>query len=293
VALAIAHRWRWLGLRLTALLLSLYVVTAALLYANQRLLIFPGRMVQVGERPRVAGMEVIPLATPDGATEAWLLPPLGGDDGAPHPVLIYAHGNGEVIDWWTEGLDALRRWGLAVLLVEYPGYGRSRAEPSEAGIRAAMLAAYDALAQRADIDRHRIVAYGQSLGGGAVGTLVGQRPLAALILHSTFTSLRAMANAFYMPAFLLHDVFATDQALRTFDGPTLVLHGRRDELIPVAQGAALAALAPHATLHLYDCGHGCWMQKDLPMERDIHTFLVANGIVPPPAEPPVAVRHAP
>jgi fermentation-respiration switch protein FrsA (DUF1100 family) len=278
------RRWRRLGVGLLAIVVAVYGAAAALLYANQRVVIFPGRMVQVGERPEVAGMEVIPLVTPAGATEAWLLPPLGGDDGAPHPALIYAHGNGEVIDWWAEGLDALRRWGLAILLVEYPGYGRSRAEPSEAGIRAAMLAAYDALAQRADIDPHRIVAYGQSLGGGAVGTLIGRRPLAALILHSTFTSLRAMANAFYMPAFLLHDVFATDEALRTFAGPTLVLHGRQDELIPVTQGEALAALAARATLHLYDCGHVCWMQKDLPIERDIHAFLIANGIVPPPAE---------
>lgn len=278
------RRWRRLGLLLLAIVATVYGAAAALLYANQRTLIFPGRMVEVGERPRIAGMEVIPLAAPGGATEAWLLPPLGDAGGAPHAALIYAHGNGEVIDWWTEGLDGLRRWGLAVMLVEYPGYGRSRVEPSEAGIRAAMLAAYDALAQRPDIDPRRIVAYGQSLGGGAVGTLIGQRPLAALILHSTFTSLRAMANAFYMPGFLLHDVFATDEALRRFDGPTLVLHGRRDELIPVAQGEALAALARRATLHLYDCGHGCWMQKDLPIERDIHAFLIANGIVAPPRD---------
>jgi uncharacterized protein len=274
---------RRLRAALAALLLGsvgLYVVAAGALFLLQRSLIFPGRAVVVGERPTTPGLQIIALQTPSGPGEAWLLPRLSGSAAERGPALIFAHGNGEVIDWWTQGLDDLRRWGLDVMLVEYPGYGHVAGTPSERGIGEAMAAAYDALALGPDVDAQRIVGYGQSLGGGAICTLARQRHLAALILHSTFRSLPAMAAHLFMPAFLLSDRFDNAAVVAAYDGPLLVLHGRGDTLIPVDNGVALAAASPRSTVHLYDCGHVCWGQADLPILPDIHAFLRANGIVP-------------
>jgi uncharacterized protein len=55
------------------------------------------------------------------------------------PLVIFAHGNGEVIDYWTEALDGFRERNVGVLLVEYPGYGRSGGTPSEGSIGAALV----------------------------------------------------------------------------------------------------------------------------------------------------------
>ena len=69
-------------------------------------------------------MEQIWLNTSFGRVEAWYLPAI---EPAPEraPLLLFAHGNGELIDYWPEEFDEPRRWGAGVLLVEYPGYGRS------------------------------------------------------------------------------------------------------------------------------------------------------------------------
>jgi fermentation-respiration switch protein FrsA (DUF1100 family) len=54
---------------------------------------------------------------------------------------------------------------------------------------------------------------------------------------------------------LVLDPYDNANAIEQFAGPTLVLHGEHDEIIPVANGRELAARARAAELHLLDCGH--------------------------------------
>ena len=75
-----------------------------------------------------------------------------------------------------------------------PGYGRSAGSPSEKSITEAFLAAYDAITTRDDVDPSQVILFGRSLGGGAVCALSKYRPIKALILMSTFTSVRSMAK---------------------------------------------------------------------------------------------------
>jgi hypothetical protein len=203
---------------------------------------------------RTPGAERIAVSNGGGESEAWLLPPSAGS-ARPAPALIFAHGNGELVDHWAGEFDLPRRRGLAVLLVEYPGYGRSSGSPSRDSIARTMVAAYDALVARAEIDARRIVGYGRSLGGGAVCDLSRARPLAALALESSFTRSRSLAWRFGLPPLLVRDPFDNVAALRAFTGPVLVVHGERDEIIPVAHAHELARTARSARLEILACGH--------------------------------------
>jgi len=203
--------------------------------------------------------------------EAWLLP---GDAAGAAPLMIYAHGNGELIDLWADEFAPLRAAGIHVLLVEYPGYGRSGGTPSESSVTAALLAAYDRVAADPRIDARRIVGYGRSLGGGAIAQLAARRPLAALVLESTFTSLRDVVRRYFIPDVLVRNRFDTRGVLAKFRGPVLLLHGQFDEVIPVAHAQALKAASPAAELHVLPCGHNnCPPQWELVL-----SFLTANGV---------------
>ena len=265
-----------------AILLSIgYVAAAVFFYTMQREFVFPGQHKKLTESPisRRPDAEAYRVATASGAIDAWFFPPIRPAGST--PVLIFSHGNGEVIDQWVDDFEEFRRWGLGVFLVEYPGYGRSAGEPSETAVQEALVKAYDVLINREDVDKDRIIGYGLSLGGGAVCALARERPLAAMILQSTFTSLRIFAHRYFMPEFLLRDPFDNASVLRTFPGPVLVLHGRNDDLISSREGQELATLAARGTLRLYECGHSCWMPDQIPLLRDIRKFLIDNGLLPP------------
>jgi hypothetical protein len=268
--------------RSAVLLLAIgYSAAAVFFYSTQREFTFPRQHEKVSESPvgRVPDAEAYRVAVVSGAVDAWFLPPLRQADSI--PVLIFSHGNGEIIDQWLGEFDEFRRWGLGVLLVEYPGYGRSEGTPSEKTVQDALVNAYDVIVNRHGVDKARIVGWGFSLGGGAICSLARERHLAALVLQSTFTSLRIFAHRYFMPEFLIRDSFDNARVLRDFPGPVLVLHGRNDEVIPYPEGQKLAMVADRGTLRLYECGHWCWPPGQLPLAKDILSFLRDNGILPP------------
>ena len=264
-----------IALGIAALLGALVLVYWGLLFVGQRALIFPApSLADAPARPDDA--EVVWLDTPGGAVEAWYLPPLARD-GEKAPLLIFAHGNGELIDYWPGEFAEPRSWGMGALLVEFPGYGRSKGTPSERSVEAAILAAHDWAAARSDVDSRRIVAYGRSLGGGAAAILATSRPVAALVLESSFTSVAAFARQFGAPALLVRDRFDNLAAVREFRGPILILHGEYDTIIPVSHARSLHAAQPAAELVIVPWGH-----NDMPrLWSLLESFLRRHAILAP------------
>jgi hypothetical protein len=246
-----------LGLLAAAVLLAYW----AFLFAVQRSVIFPAPRAPAAGPDAIPGLERVWLELEGTRSEAWFLP---ASTTLPSPLIVFAHGNGELIDDWAGEFDAPRSWGVSVLLVEYPGYGRSPGRPSERSIRGAFSAAYDWAVEQTRVDGRRIIGYGRSLGGGAVCALARDRALAALVLESTFTSIRDQARAFGAPGFLVRDPFDNLTRVREFRGPVLLLHGERDASIPVAHARRLHAVAPASELHVLSCGH-----NDCPRPWDL------------------------
>lgn len=241
-------------------------IYVALVLGMQRRMIYP-RPFAPGSLPKVAGLEHWQLGPAKDVDAFYLAPTARQPDRS--PVIVFAHGNGELIDMWAPAFQVPRSWGVAMLLVEYPGYGRSAGSPSESSIAAVFRDAYDQLVQRADVDSARIVGYGRSLGGGAVCGLSGERQLAALILESTFTGLAPLAAGMLVPKPLVLDRFDNLAAVSSFERPILLLHGEHDPLIPSAHAEQLRGASAQAELHLMPCGH-----NDCPQRWDlIESFL--------------------
>jgi uncharacterized protein len=265
--------------RIAVVVAAVWVLWGMVAYFGQRGIIYPGTGIRVPSLPPLPrGADLLRIPVAGGFSEAWYFPPHGA--GARRPAAILFHGNGEVIDFMLPDAEAFLALGMAVLLVEYPGYGRSVGMPSEQSITVAAVAAYDILAERKEIDSGRIIAFGRSLGCGAACALSTKRPLAALILQSPFTSIRAMAARFLLPPFLARDVFDNAGTVRVFQGPVLVFHGTRDEIIPFSHGKKVAAAAAHGTLIPLACGHNDCPPAPEAFWKTIAGFLRGGGILP-------------
>lgn len=259
-------RLAWLALA-SAGVIGAYL---AVLFLVQRSLLFP-IPAYVPEDPGDRA-EIVPIKGFDTEASALFLAPRTTVERA--PLMIFMHGNGELADDWIESFEVPRAWGMAALLVEYPGYGRAPGSPSEKSITEAVRAAYDWAAADPRIDPDRIVAYGRSLGGGVAARLAVDRKVAALILESAFTSVADFAARFLAPAFLIRDPFDTRKTLASYRGPLLLIHGRLDTIVPIEHGRELAALVPGARFHELDCGH-----NDCPRQwGTIELFLRGAGV---------------
>jgi fermentation-respiration switch protein FrsA (DUF1100 family) len=267
-------------LRLLSLAVFAYAAYTLLLFLMQRQILYPGRHIRVSGLPP-AGIVPIPVVTTTGRSDAWFMPPLKRKNGERRPLVIFFHGNGEVIDYLPEQAEGFRELGMGVLLVEYPGFGRSAGNPTEKSITEAAVAAYDAMLQRAEVDPQRIVLFGRSLGGGAACALAARRPSAALILQSTFSSTRAMARAFLAPGFLVRDVFDNGAVLAAYPQPVLLFHGSSDTTIPPEHSRTLQRLAPHARLVEFSCGHNDFPPDWREFYRILAVFLKDAGVIPP------------
>ena len=252
------------------------------LFLMQRSILFPRNQIPFPTDTGIAipGLEKNWLDTEFGKIETWYLPPVSGPQTKPAPTVIFGHGNGELIDYWPEALQNFNQMGIGLLLVEYPGYGRSGGTPSHKSITGAFVAAYDALLSREDVDPSRIILFGRSLGGGAVCALARQRPSAALILMSTFTSVQSMAAKFLAPKFLIRDPFNNLGVIKGYQGPVLVIHGQDDSIIPFAHGANLHRAAKNSRLITYQSGHNDCPPNWNQFWKDITLFLTDSKIIP-------------
>lgn len=261
--------------------LFLYLAYCGLLFLLQRHILFPRNQIPkpLQAKQSIAGLEKLWLDIDSGKVEAWFIPAGDSPSANPRPVVIFGHGNGELIDFWPEALREFAGLGIGVMLVEYPGYGRSAGSPSEYSITQTFVAAYDHLTSRKDVDPSRIIFLGRSLGGGAVCALTRLRPSAALILMSTFTSAKSFAKKFLVPPLLVRDPFDNLTVVKNYPNPVLIIHGKHDTIIPFSHGKTLHQAAKQGEMITYNAGHNdCPPDWDL-FWKDVERFLRKNGII--------------
>ena len=162
------------------------------------------------------------------------------------PVILFLHGNAQEVFSWSLVHQELEATGCRLLLIDFHGYGKSGGEPHEAGLYLDGKAALAWLAERGIEDKD-IVVFGKSLGGAVACEVAQGRGFKALVLESTFTSLAGVARKLFpfLPRGVpLGEVYDSASKLPRARCPVLIIHGNRDELIPVEEGLDMYAAAP-------------------------------------------------
>ncbi len=228
--------------RVLVLLLSISVVLTMVLWGLQRRLLY----VPAGAPPPVhevlPSAEAVRLSTSDGLVlDAWWLP------GGPTAVVVLPGNAGNRAGRAPLARD-LGALGVSVLLVDYRGYGGNPGSPSEDGLVADGHAALAWAEDRPGIEH--VVLFGESLGAAVAIAVATERPPAALVLRSPFTSVVDVARAHYgpVPGVLVRDRFPSERRIGELDVPVLVLATERDEVVPFAQSRRVAQAADDARL---------------------------------------------
>jgi hypothetical protein len=197
-----------------------------------------------------AGVAGIPLKSADGTMISAMY--LRND--AAHYTLLYSYGNGEDVSCNMPLFRDLQKAGFAVFAYDYPGYGMSSGHPSEQGLYQAIDAAYDHLTSVAKVPPDRIITCGRSLGGGAACDLAARRPVAGLIMISSFVSaFRVLTRLPLLP----FDKFNNIRKIKRVTCPVLFIHGTNDQTIAFWHSEALygAAKQPKRLMSIEGADH--------------------------------------
>ena len=220
-----------------------------MLWALQRQLIyFPDPRPVPPAADVIAGAHDITLHTADGLElGAWFVPAAGPADTG--MAVLVAPGNGGNRAGRADFAQELSRRGLAVLLMDYRGYGGNPGNPSEDGLGADADAAAEAL-RKLGYPAQRTLYFGESLGSGVVAALQARHPPAGMVLRSPFTQL-ADVGAHHYPWLpvraLLRDRFPVVEHLATSDVPLTVVYGDRDSVVAPVLSVRVADQAASLT----------------------------------------------
>jgi fermentation-respiration switch protein FrsA (DUF1100 family) len=256
-----SSRWWRYVLKLALLCFLVFLGANMLLLALENWLLFhPVQASESWDPPPSRRVQDLDLHLTNGAgIHAWWFPTPNWkpEDGA----TIYFHGNagnlshrGGLADRWQ------RETNQAILMIDYPGYGRSEGSPKETTCFAAADAGYEWLTREMGVSERRILIYGGSLGGAVAVDLASRREHRALILVNTFASIPEMAHYLfpYLPlTYFVQNRFDSLSKIKLCKRPIFQVHRLGDPVVPYSQGKRLydAAVARKQFVKLHGQDH--------------------------------------
>ena len=155
------------------------------------------------------------------------------------PTILYFHGNGEVASDHDDVAPFYAQIGVSLLVVEFRGYGTSSGSPSFAALVAdasAVAGWCHAFLNEEGFTAARFV-MGRSLGAHPALEIAARVPahFDGLILESGGGNLRRFASRLGLAAQIAEDLVAAhERKIRSIALPLLMIHGERDELVPLS-----------------------------------------------------------
>jgi len=225
---------------------------------------------------------VVRFKTADGLElYGWFLPAKGSAEG----TILHLHGNAENISTHFVNVAWLPERGFNVFVFDYRGYGASEGEPTLDGAQKDIDAATKTLLERSDVEKDRIVFYGQSLGGALAVYNVANSPfrdhIRALVIESTFSDYVEIAREElashwftwpiqWLPSLTVDDKYSPLLAVKKISPiPLLIIQGDKDAIVPVHDAVQLydAALEPKRLWIVPGAGHIQAMRREAERDR--------------------------
>lgn len=182
------------------------------------------------------------IKEPDGSEiSAWFFRK-HDDDG----LVLVSHGNAGNISHRLElARHLMDDTNCSVLLYDYKGYGDSPGVPTVNGILTDGMAAYDYARSELHFPEDEIILYGESLGCAVSCHIGAHRKPKAIIFQSGFRSLPAIAKDILGPLKIIpgslfpEPKLDNEKLLMKEHAPLLIMHGKKDEVIPFRHGKTL------------------------------------------------------
>ena len=211
----------------------IYIIICLFIYFYQRNLLYhPGENNYLDEGPLTHKIQKISVNSNDDLIGWYFL------KNKKLKTILFFHGNAGKLDNRIYKLNEFEKMEVNYLIFAYRGFSGNKGKPSELGLYEDALAAKKWLNSK-EIEDKDIILYGESLGTAIAINLAKDNSFSGIILESPFTSMESLAKQYYpyLPVkILLKDKFNSIEKLNMNKAPLLVMHGKKDKIVPFSMG---------------------------------------------------------
>ena len=192
-----------------------------------------------------------------------------------YKTLLFFHGNAGSLENRIYKLNDLAKLKLNYLIISYRGFSGNKGNPTEDGLYKDARAAKYWLNLN-NISDQNIIVYGESLGTAVTIDLAKDHKFAGIILESPFTSMLKLSRKYYplLPTgLLLKDKYETDKKIQKVFSPILILHGKKDNIVPFEMGEDLFNLANNPKFNYFVENDDHMMDFNEDLINSINQFI--------------------
>ncbi len=252
-------------------LLLIYVGITVVVYFYQRKLLYHPFSSQITGEGLIHKFETINFKTSDNLfLKGWF-----HLKDSKKKTILFLHGNAGNLDNRIDKLNSIGKMDVNFLIIAWRGYSGNPGNPSEEGLYKDALGGIKWLNKKG-ISNDQIILYGESLGT-AIATEIGQNSnFAGIILEAPFTSMVDMGQKIYpiFPVkFLLKDKYETKKKISNIKFPILIMHGKKDKIVPFYMGKEIYSLANEKKSKYFTDNDDHMMIFDIKLNNAISNFI--------------------
>ena len=215
-----------------------YIVVIIFVYFYQRNLLYhPSENNYQNDTIQFNHQEIFIKVNDEIKLKSWII----NKDLKNFKTLVFFHGNAGDLSNRIYKLNELDKLNINILLISWRGFSGNEGYPTEKNLYEDAEAAIKWLNKK-KVSNSQIILYGESLGTGVAVEIASKNNFNSIILESPFTSIENSAKIYYpyLPvSFLLKDRYDSISKIKKINSPILVMHGRKDDIVPFFMGKKL------------------------------------------------------
>ena len=257
----------------TAVIIILcYLLVVFFVFFNQRNLLYhPFENNYNTDEPNFSYKEIFIPTSNENTLKAWF----HKKDLDNKKTLIFFHGNAGNLRNRIYKLNLIKDFDINFLIVAYRGFSGNKGKPTEAGLYEDARSALNWLIKQ-NVKEDQIIIYGESLGTGVSIEVAQNKKFAGIILESPFTSM-VDAGKFYYPylpvSLLLKDRYETIKKLKNINIPILIMHGKKDRIVPFHMGKKVFEKANEPKFSYFPDNDDHMMDYNEDLLKSLSTFF--------------------
>ena len=262
---------KYLYLAISSIIL-MYLVIILFVYFYQRNLLYnPSENNYLNDEIRFSYKEIFIETDKNIKLKSWFIE----KDLKKFKTILLFHGNAGNLFNRVYKLNELNKLDLNILLISWRSFSGNKGKPTEKNLY------HDAekvvkWLNTQGLNNKDIVLYGESLGTGVATELASKNNFGGIILESPFTSMVETAKIYYpyLPVnLLLKDRFNSKNKIKDIKTPSLIMHGKKDNVVPQKMGLELFEKANEPKFKYFPENDDHMMEYNDQLLKNIKLFI--------------------